>query len=419
MFLIVVMGLLAAWGCARDDRGGGTEAGHEHGEQGDEAHGEEIARGPKGGRLFAANDLQLELSIEEEDGPPVFVAWLYDASGEPLSPEGAILRVTVRRLGNRIDVVSFRPMANHLRGDTVVEEPHSFAAKIEIEYNGENLEFGFEQHEFRVELLPEAVERAEIVTQPAGPAHIDVTVSSTGEIRLNRERMLIVHPRFAGVVTEMRKRLGDPVRSGEVLAVIQSNSSLTEYNITAPMAGSIVARSGMVGATVDNGSVLYTLADLSSVWVDFAIYPQHVGIVKRGQPVTVRAATQPDLVAESEVSYVGPLLEEDTRVSHGRIELPNPDGRWQPGLYVNVTAIVDHAEVAVSVPDDAIIRSKFGPSVFIADGATFEVQPVTPGRWDGKQTEIVEGLQAGDPVVVKNAYLLKAELGRAEATHDH
>jgi cobalt-zinc-cadmium efflux system membrane fusion protein len=217
----------------------------------------------------------------------------------------------------------------------------------------------------------------------------------------------------------MRKRLGDSVREGEVLAVIQSNSSLTEYTITAPMVGNIVARAGMVGAAVDNQSLLYTLADLSSVWVDFAIYPQHVGLVMRGQPVTVQAATRADLVADSEVSYVGPLLEAETRVSQGRIELPNTDGRWQPGLYVNVTAVVDHADVAVSVPDEAIVRSKFGPAVFLSVGATFEIQPVTPGRSDGVLTEIVEGLEVGSIVVVKNAYLLKAELGRGEATHDH
>ena len=63
--------------------------------------------------------------------------------------------------------------------------------------------------------------------------------------------------------------------------------------------------------------------------------------------------------------------------------------------------------------------TKFGPAVFLADGATFEVQPVIPGRTDGVLTEIVEGLDVGAMVVVKNAYLLKAELGRGEATHDH
>lgn len=419
--LLITGTMFVAWGCSGDahDHGGGGQGDHERADHDDHGHEDETARGPRGGRLFTADKFQLELTIEEQEGPPIFVAWLYDGRGDRLSPEGATMKVTLHRLGNRVDVISLSPIANHLRGDAVVHEPHSFDATIEFEYEGESHEFHFTQHEYRVELSREAVDRAEIVTQVVGPAHIDVRVSAPGEIRMNAEQMLIVRPRFAGVVTEMRKRLGDPVKSGEVLAIIQSNTSLTEYNITAPIAGHIVARSGMIGAAVDNGSVLYTLADLSSVWVDFAIYPQHVGIIKRGQPVTVTAATRSDLVAEGKVSYVGPLLEEDTRVAHGRIVLPNPDGRWQPGLYVNVTAVVDHADVAVSVPDAAIIRSKFGPAVFVADGTTFEVQPVTLGRSDGILTEIVEGLEEGATVVVKNAYLLKAELGRGEATHDH
>jgi len=418
LYLIVI--LLFAVGCARDgsqDGDGGHSdekaESHEHGEAG------EVARGPKGGRLFAADDLQLELRIEEEEGPPMFLAHVYDGDGSPLPPEGAALQVTLERFANRTDIISFAPMGNHLRGDSEVSEPHSFKVLIELSYGGKKYEFDFEQHEFRVELSQAAVKRASIVTQPASPGHIDVRVSSPGEIRLNKERMLIVRPRFPGIVTEMRKRLGDPVEAGEVLAVIQSNTSLTEYTITAPMGGRIVARSGMVGSAVDQESILYTLADLSSVWVDFAIYPQHVGIIKRGQLSTITAATRPELTAEGEVSYVGPLLEADTRVSQGRIVLPNTDGRWQPGLYVDVSAVVDHADVTVSVPDGAIVRSKFGPAVFVADGTTFEIQPVTPGRSDGVLTEIVDGLEPGTLVVVKNAYLLKAELGRGEASHDH
>ena len=86
---------------------------------------------------------------------------------------------------------------------------------------------------------------------------------------------------------------------------------------------------------------------------------------------------------------------------------------------MTVDAVVDHADVDIAVPDEAIIRSKFGPAVFLADGPTFELQPVVPGRTDGRTTEVVEGLEAGAAVVVKNAFLLKAELGRSEASHAH
>lgn len=392
----------------------------DHGDHGaGDDHHAEVPRGPHGGRLFEQAQMRLELRIEEEDGPPTFIAYLSDDNGTRRPPGKARLVVTLDRFAGRRDVIRFVPVGNHLRGEGTVREPHSFDVTIDLQYEGATFRWQYEQVEFRVELSPDAVTRGGIELGPAGPAQIDVRVDAPGEVRLNGERMLIVRPRFPGVVTELRKRLGDSVETGETIAVIQSNESLTEYAIKAPMTGQIVARSGMVGASVDNQSILYTLADLSTVWVDFAIYPQHVGVVRRGQPVAITASTRPDLVAEGEVSYVGPLLEQDTRVSHGRVVLPNPDGHWQPGLYVAVSAVVDHAEVDVAVPDEAIIRSKFGPTVLLAEGSTFELQPVVPGRTDGRVTEITEGLDAGAMIVVRNAFLLKAELGRSEATHDH
>jgi cobalt-zinc-cadmium efflux system membrane fusion protein len=409
----LTVALLLALGCAREESAARDDHDHHGGAD------EHAPRGPHGGRLFQERALQLELCIVEEDAPPMFVAYVYDTLGTQLAPGGANLQVTLDRFAGRRDVIRFSPAANHLRGNAVVREPHSFRAAIDLEYEGGRFQWTYEQVEYRVELSPDAVTRGGIVVGSAEPSHIDVRASAPGEVRLNGERMLVVRPRFPGVVAEMRKSLGDRVEAQETVAVIQSNESLTEYDIKAPMSGRVVARTGMAGASVDNESTLYTLADLSTVWVDFAIYPQHVGVIRRGQPVTVTAATHPELVAEAEVSYVGPLLEQDTRVSHGRVVLPNPRERWQPGLYVTVSAVVDHAEVDVAVPDAAIVRSRFGPAVFLAEGSTFELQPVVPGRTDGVTTEISEGLQAGASIVVRNAFLLKAELGRGEATHDH
>ena len=95
-----------------------------------------------GGRLFEAQDLQFELRIEEEVGPPVFLAYLYDGAGTPLSPDDATLTVTLERFGDRVDVISFTPVADHLRGDGVVREPHSFKADIDLNYKGQGHEFG-------------------------------------------------------------------------------------------------------------------------------------------------------------------------------------------------------------------------------------------------------------------------------------
>jgi cobalt-zinc-cadmium efflux system membrane fusion protein len=174
-----------------------------------------------------------------------------------------------------------------------------------------------------------------------------------------------------------------------------------------------------VGSAVDRETVLLTLADLTRVWVDFAIYPQHVGVVRKGQPVRVTSSTAAGQVAEGTLSYVGPLLEQDTRVSYGRVVIPNADGRWQPGLYVRAEITVKRENAPVTVPESALVRSKFGPAVFVAEGTTYELQPVQPGASDGVHVAIEEGLAAGMEIVVENAFVLKAELGKSEATHDH
>jgi cobalt-zinc-cadmium efflux system membrane fusion protein len=113
------------------------------------------------------------------------------------------------------------------------------------------------------------------------------------------------------------------------------------------------------------------------------------------------------------------LLEQDTRVSYGRVVLDNHERRWQPGLYVTASVTIERVDVAVAVPEEAIVRMPDGPAVFRAEGNRFEPQPVVIGRSDGLRTEIVQGLESGARVVVKNAFLLKAELGKSEAGHEH
>ena len=262
----------------------------------------------------------------------------------------------------------------------------------------------------RVELTPEAVRNARLVVGVAGPATVAVTIEVPGEVRLNAERVLEVRPRYAGVIRDLRKRIGDMVTRGEVVAVVQSNESLTDYEIQSSTAGTVIARSVVTGQSVDHESVLLVIADLSTVWVDFAVYPENVGRIRRGTPVRVTAQNRPDLSTTATVQYVAPVLEQDTRVSSARVVLPNPGGRWQPGLFVSAQATLEQARIAVAVPDDAIVRIATGTAVFRARGNSFELQSVLIGRSDGHRTEIRKGLTAGDSVVVANTFILRSEL---------
>lgn len=270
-----------------------------------------------------------------------------------------------------------------------------------------------------VTLAPEAIGRGGIVTGVAGPREIEVIVEAPGEVRLNAERVVQMRPRFAGVLSALPVRLGEVVSPGERFAVVHSNESLADYDILVPIRGTVVSRDASPGQAVGTESVLGTIADLSTVWVDFALYPRIAGQVRVGQAVRIRTGAGGGLEARGRVAYVGPLLEQDTRVSYGRVVLENPAGAWQPGLYVTAGVIVDRARAQVAVPEEAIVRTPDGPAVFRARGGTFTLTPVERGRTDGTWTEITTGLVAGDSLAVRNAFLLKAELGRSEAGHDH
>jgi len=266
----------------------------------------------------------------------------------------------------------------------------------------------------RVVLPAGGAQAAGLTVANAGPATIDVTVQLPGEVKPDSGRVLLVRPRFAGVVHALQKQIGDPVQRGETVATIQSNESLTDYAVTAAMPGRVMTRGATIGQTVSQDTPLYTIVDLSDVWVEFAIYPHQLGQIRRGQAARVAPQSATGLEAKSTISYVGPMLAQDTRVSVARVVLPNPERRWDPGLFVTVTVVTDHANVAVAVPDEAVLRMTEGQAVFVPERGGYTLRRVVTGRSDGRTTQIVSGLTAGTPVVVHNAFVLKSELEKAE-----
>lgn len=319
-------------------------------------------------------------------------------------------------------LLSMLPVAGCGRGTAARPEAHAGegAGHDEHDEHGEEAA-GHDEHaeEGAVELSAAAVANARIRVAAAGPATIATVVEAPGEVHLNAERVLEIRPRFPGVVRELRKRVGDSVREGEVVAVVQSNESLADYEVTASMGGTVLARPVVTGTAVSHETSLLTLADLSTVWADFAIYPQWVGRIRTGLGATIVAQGRPDLSARGTIRYVGPLLEQDTRIASARVVLDNPRGHWTPGLFVTARVEVDRERVAVAVPDEALVRLPEGRAVFVAEGLRFELRPVLTGRSDGRTTEVVSGLAAGDSVVVANAFVLKSELSKGEGGHGH
>jgi cobalt-zinc-cadmium efflux system membrane fusion protein len=194
---------------------------------------------------------------------------------------------------------------------------------------------------------------------------------------------------------------------------------LNRFEIRAPFEGTIVEKHLALGEAVGEAASIFTVSDLRTVWVEFAVAPKDLGAVRVGQTVIVSSSAF-DSQVQGTVSYVGALLGEQTRTARARVTVQNPQGVWRPGLFVTVSVLGDSQPVAVAVPAEAIQTIDNRPVVFKPVPGGFAAVPVQLGRSDSQRVELVQGLQAGDRVAVSNTFLLKAELGKAGAeAHGH
>ena len=180
-----------------------------------------IPRGSHGGWLFSKDDLEVEVKIFETGIPPEFRVYVTDASGKAVPLNEVDLSINLKRL-DRVDEIHFKPAGGYLLGDKEVVEPHSFDVKIRARWKEQTYEWEFAQIEARVKLPDEAIKNADITIQTAGPAKLKNLINLSGEIGLNEEKVVHIVPRLNGVVKKVFKDLGDRVRVGDVLAIIES-----------------------------------------------------------------------------------------------------------------------------------------------------------------------------------------------------
>ena len=267
-----------------------------------------------------------------------------------------------------------------------------------------------------VALTTEQITTAGIAVEAAGPGEIHESLPLYGVIAPNAERVRDVAARFPGVIRSVTKRVGDTVRQGETLATVESNESLQTYAVAAPLTGVVTARNANPGEQTGD-RVLFTVADLATVWVEVSLFPRDVARVRVGQSVQVRNA-ETGQVAEGHVVYVAPFGSSNTQTLTARVQLDNSDRRWPPGLYVTAAVTLATNTVPVAVRSEALQTLEERPVVFARTREGFEPRRVRIGRNDGARTEILDGIAAGESYAAGNSFILKAELGKGEAGHD-
>lgn len=273
-----------------------------------------------------------------------------------------------------------------------------------------------EHHEGEIKLTDEQINAARIGLAQVGSASLRETLPLYGVVAPNAERVREVAARFPGVIRGVSKKVGDSVRQGESMASIESNESLQSYAVTAPLSGVVTMRNANPGEQ-SGDKALFTVADLSTVWVELSLFPRDVAKVQVGQSVRVRSADA-GLSANGKLVYVAPFGSSSNQTLTARVLLDNAERRWAPGLYVNADVTLAESSVPLAIRAEAVQTVNEASVVFVQDAEGFKPRPVRLGRNDGEQIEVLDGLKAGETYVTANSFVLKAELGKGEAGHE-
>jgi membrane fusion protein, heavy metal efflux system len=269
-----------------------------------------------------------------------------------------------------------------------------------------------------VELSDAKVAAAGIELLKAAPGTLHDSIFLNGIIQPNQEMLVQVTPRFPGIAREVNNRIGDQVQKGDVLAKVESNQSLTIYQLTAPLAGTIIDRQVALGEHLGEQRPAFTIADLSSVWIDFSVYRRDLGRVRIGDTVLIDAEDGGPAI-EAKLSYISPVGNSDTQSALARAVVDNQDLRLRPGLFVTGRVLLAAKPVGIVIKSSALQTIENKTVVFVRAGEKFEAREVELGDRDLEHVEILFGLIEGDTYAAKNSFVIKAELAKGTASHEH
>ena len=406
--------MLAACG-GKDDH---AEDSHGHGAESEEHGAEEATRGEHGGRLLTQDGFTVELAIAESGTPPTYQAWLY-RDGKPLPATAGSVEVRLVRLGNLRENHVLQPQADgSLLAKSVVGEPHSFDVEVLAKVEGKSLRWTYDSYEGRTSIGAKIAEASGIRVAPVQAGTIADEHEVQGLLTPVEGRVANIAARFPGPIRRLTVNVGDRVQAGQTLATVESNLSLTTYSVTSPISGVVLARNASVGSVAGEGATLFEVADLSTLWVDLHIFGADAQHIVPGVPVTVTRLSD-GATAQTTLERVLPGTATASQSTVARATLQNVDGLWRPGSAVKARITVEQQPAAMVVPLASLQTFRDWDVVFVRVGDTYEIRPVELGKRDAQQVEVLSGLKAGDQIVVEQSYLVKADIEKSGASHDH
>lgn len=269
-----------------------------------------------------------------------------------------------------------------------------------------------------IEMSDAKVASSGIEIRSAQRATLHDSIMLNGILQPNQETLVQVTPRFSGVVREIKKRIGDVVEKGDILAKIESNQSLTVYELRAPISGTVIDRQVALGEYASEQKPAFIVADVSTIWVDLSVYRRDLPRVRVGDKLLIDVGDGGKPI-EADISYISPVGSSDTQTALARAVIRNEGMRLRAGLFVSARLILSARHVPVAVNTSAIQTIDSRSVVFVRKGDRFEIRDVALGGRDSEHVEIVSGILDGDKYAAGNSFVVKAEIAKGSATHEH
>jgi len=337
------------------------------------------------------------------------------------------------------------------------------------------------------EIASAGIKAAALAAEP-----VRVRIVAPAEIQANQDRIAHVAPRIAGRIVKAPAALGERVRQGQTLALLdsielgdaqsaylqaasraataradferaeglnrdqiisqkeylriraehqQSGAALraaedklrllgvappaasdratSVFPLAAPFAGTVIEKDAVLGELAPPDRTLFTVADLSVLWVQATLFEKDLAMVRTGAAAEVTVAAYPNEVFRGRVTYVGEVFDKATRTVRARIEVQNADGRLKPDMFAQAAIEAGERTAALLVPEEAVVLLEGQPSVYVREADGFKARPVEPGPRYGTRIAIRSGVAAGDQVVTSGAYALKARALKSQLGSGH
>ncbi len=345
------------------------------------------------GRLEMTDEMLKTMGVEIQTAGPAIIKSTLKLPGEIVFNPDRIVQV-VPRLPGVVAEVNFEPGQMVKKGDVLAVIESQMLADLHSQYMAAQK---------RLSLARTVYQREKQLWEEKISAKQDYLAA---ELVLNEAQIAV------DLAAEKLKALG--VRPEPGLPA----KALTRYEVRAPISGLIITRTVALGAALKEDITIFTVADMSTVWTAVTVYPKDLSIVRVGQKALVNA-TAFDVEGEGVVTYITTLIGGQTRTATARVILDNKDGRWHPGMFVNIELVSDEIEVPVAVSAQAIQTFRDWSVVFGRYGGYLEARPLELGRSDGKMVEVLKGFTAGERYASGNSFAIKADIDKAGASHDH